>query len=355
MRAIVDPFLHVWPDRIEHPITGITVRAGDAAYATLRRLITVGDVDDLTEIERAELRAGEWLVEPGDHLASRFRLRVVSLETHSACNQACYFCPVSIAPRADTSMSDALFESIVDQLSAFKATLEAVFLSNYNEPTADAGFIARCQALARRGLPIALNTNATGLTPSRIDALNALGPLRLISVNLSTLDRDRYARDRGADHLNLVLRNLDHAATRPLAAEMLIVVLGDGNEQHAHDVETITARFKGTRFVVQAHRIMDRAGHLSIGLKPEVAHQKLRGCDNLGSRPLQHLHVTASGECVFCCEDYDAHHLIGDLRTASIVDVLSGEAMARLRRWSYGLEEAPAQFMCRKCVFAIAR
>jgi hypothetical protein len=29
-----------------------------------------------------------------------------------------------------------------------------------------------------------------------------------------------------------------------------------------------------------------------------------------------------------------------------------GDEIAKLRRWVYGLEEAPADFMCRDCVFA---
>jgi len=32
---------------------------------------------------------------------------------------------------------------------------------------------------------------------------------------------------------------------------------------------------------------------------------------------------------------------------------LGGETMARLRRWTYGVEEAPDDFLCRRCEFAI--
>ena len=34
--------------------------------------------------------------------------------------------------------------------------------------------------------------------------------------------------------------------------------------------------------------------------------------------------------------------------------VLSGDEIARLRRMIYGLERAPDDFICRKCVFALA-
>jgi MoaA/NifB/PqqE/SkfB family radical SAM enzyme len=285
---------------------------------------------------------------------------VVSIETHTVCNQACVFCPVSIAPREAQSMDDALFARIVHQLASFRDTIEAIFLSSYNEPTLDPRLVEHCELLMRTGLPVALNTNATGLTPARVDRLAALGVLRLLSVNLSTLDRDRYKSDRGHDHLDLVLRNLDYAAQRLVATDMVIAVLGDEDDAHARTVDAVRNRFAGTRFQVRGHAVMDRAGRLPIGLKPEPAPdgrgpQRLAGCENLGSRPLQHLHITPAGRCVFCCEDYDERYIVGDLETMTLRQVLESDAMAQLRRWSYGLDEAPDDFICRKCIFALRR
>ena len=33
-------------------------------------------------------------------------------------------------------------------------------------------------------------------------------------------------------------------------------------------------------------------------------------------------------------------------------DSIAGDELAKMRRWIYGIEEAPADFMCRDCVFA---
>ncbi|HVR29928.1 MAG TPA: SPASM domain-containing protein, partial [Thermoanaerobaculia bacterium] len=202
-------------------------------------------------------------------------------------------------------------------------------------------------------LPPAVLTNGTGLTPERADALCALGGLRYLSINLSTLDRSRYARDRGGDHLELVLRNLDHLARLPVADEMVIVVLGQGDDVHRRDHEEIAARFAGTRFEVKRFEVMDRAGYLRIGIKPSAPTRRLRGCENTGSRPLQHLHITPRAKAIFCCQDYEEYHVVGDLTTESVAGILAGPELAKLRRWSYGLEEAPADFMCRKCVYAL--
>jgi MoaA/NifB/PqqE/SkfB family radical SAM enzyme len=227
-------------------------------------------------------------------------------------------------------------------------------MNNYNEPTADARFVEQVATLRSYGLPPAVLTNGSGLTPQRVDELLAVGGLRYLSVNLSTLDRERYRRDREADHLPVVLRNLTYLKDIRLAPRMEIVVLGQGDDVHRRDVEEIRARFEGTCFDVKRFEIMDRAGRLPIGLKPPAPKARLCGCDNVGSRPVEHLHITAKGTCVLCCEDYDARYVVGDLTIQSVADVLAGPELAKFRRWTYGEEDAPEDFMCRQCVFARA-
>jgi len=347
----VNPFLHIDADRIYNPLTDRTLTAGDMAYDQLRSVL--GGEAAVDDGGRDGLERDGWLVR-GD-VSHRSRLKIVSLETMIACNQKCYFCPVSIAPREDYEMPVALFESIVNQLTEYRDTLESVFLQSYNEPTLDRRFVDFCRTLFAADLPVAVLSNGSGLTPAKVDALIEAGPLRYICINLSTLNRERYIHDRGEDHLAAVLRNLEYVKTRPLAPVMKIVVLGTGDWVHDADFDAITARFAGSRFSVERHVVMDRAGWLDVGLKPDAPKRELAGCDNVGSRPLQHLHITPRGQCVLCCEDYDENYVVGDLTTNTIEEVLAGPALATMRKWVYGVEEAPADFMCRDCVFARTR
>lgn len=349
-RLVPSPFLHDEPERVYNPLTDRALAAPDPLFAALAAVRASGDAPTV-ELRR-QLREGLWAVPAGDDLSRRFHLKVVSLEAHSVCNQACYFCPVSVDPRKAYFMPTELYERIVAELSAFRDTIDGVCMINYNEPTADRRFVEQVGILKKAGLPPAVLTNGSGLTPDRVDAILALGGLRYLSVNLSTLNREDYARDRGVDQLDLVLRNVDYAKDKPLAEEMDIVVLGQKDDAHRRAHEEITVRFEGTRFRVKPYEIMDRAGYLPVGLRPDRPHVRLRGCDNLGSRPLQHLHVTPQGTCVLCCEDYDEKYVVGDLTRQSVREVLEGEPLARLRRFAYGVEEAPADFICRKCVFA---
>jgi hypothetical protein len=351
-RLVANAFLHVGRDRVYNPLTDLLLTEGQPGYADLRRVIGGAGSAELPGPAVEALLGAGWLVDADVDLSRHFRLKYVSLEAHTVCNQSCYFCPVSIAPREPYFMPMELYRDIVQQLTAWKDTIEAVFMINYNEPTADKRFVEQVGVIRAAGLSPAVLTNGTGLTPDRVDALAALGGLRFLSINLSTVDRERYTDTRGNDHLGKVLENLDYVRDKPLAERMDIIVLGTGDEAHQRDFEEISERFANSRFAVSKHRVMDRAGLLQIGAKPPKPHQRLCGCENVGSRPLHHLHITPHGKVLLCCEDYYENHVIGDLNESSVADVLTGPEVAQLRRWVYGLEEAPADFMCRKCVFA---
>lgn len=351
----LNPFLHHGPGRFYDPLTDRMLVQGDPAFASLLAVNAGAGVETLPEADRRRLAAEGWLLPAEEDPAHRYLLKYVSLEAHTVCNQACYFCPVSIAPREDYFMPTELYERIVGELAAWRDTIEAVFMINYNEPTADRRFVEQVRAIRAAGLPPAVLTNGTGLTPQRIDALIEMGGLRYLSINLSTLDRERYTKERGGDHLEMVLRYLDYAKDKPVAEQMDMVVLGTGDENHRRDFQEISQRFAGSRFQMKSYEVMDRAGYLQIGLKPALPLQRLCGCDNIGSRPLQHLHITPRGQCVLCCEDYDAKYVVGDLTRESVREVLTGPTLARMRRWVYGIEESPRDFICRGCSFALTR
>lgn len=220
---MASPYLHFDGWQVVNPLTNVTLTPADRLFAPLHDLRASRPVDGA--IGR-ELQAGLWAIPDGTDLSTRFRLKVVSLEAHSVCNQACYFCPVSVAPREKSFMPTELYERIVAELSAFRDTIEGVCMNNYNEPTVDRRFVQQVATIKAAGLPPAVLSNGSGLSPDRVDALLELGGLRYLSVNISTLEKDRYARDRGVDQLETVVRNLDYMRDKPVAEEMDLVVLG---------------------------------------------------------------------------------------------------------------------------------
>ena len=352
----INPFLHVDPDQIYNPQTDGTLNPDDRGFSELQRVHDdASTLHSLPDELRTHLEQGEWLVDVAADLSRRFLLKYVSLESHTVCNQACYFCPVSISPRDHFFMPTELYESIVSQLAKYQGTIEAVSMINYNEPTVDKRFLDQIRLLKHHGLPPAVLTNGTGLAPKRVDAIMEMGGLSHLSINLSTIDPERYAAERGGNHLGTVLRNLSYIKDLEIAPSMEIVVLGTRDDNHHRDFDEISAEFSGSRFQVKFYEIMDRAGNLPVGQRPEGQGNRLCGCDQTGSRPIQWLHVTPAGECVLCCQDYYEDYVVGDLNNETVEEVLSGDRMAQYRRWLYGIDESPMDFICRKCIYARTR
>ena len=251
----VNPYLHISVDRIYNPLTDRALTAGDDGFARLRAFIDGrGDAEGLA--------ADGWVLRDGEDLSRRHLLKIVSLETLTTCNQRCYFCPVSVAPREDEEMPVALFERIVDELMAFRPTLDGIFLQSYNEPTIDRRFVDFVRTLFAADLPVAVLSNATGLTPPKVDALLEAGALRYLCINLSTMNADDYKQDRGADHLGVVLRNLDYLKDKPLADDMRVVVLGELDDKHRAAFDAIQQRFAGSRFTMMMHHAT--AGSITV-------------------------------------------------------------------------------------------
>jgi Radical SAM superfamily/Iron-sulfur cluster-binding domain len=345
----VNPYLHFEESRIYNPLTDRALLIEETGYRHFRTFQEHGLADE------ALIRDG-WIVPAESDLSRRFHLKIVSLETVTTCNQKCYFCPVSIAPRDDEEMPTELFERIVGELTEFRSTIDGVFLQSYNEPTIDRRFVDHCRTLFDAKLPVAVLSNGSGLVPKKADALLAAGKLRFLCINLSTLDEERYERDRGENHVKVVMRNIDYAKDLPLADEMRIIVLGSGDAEHRENFEAVRERYAGSRFDVQQHLTVDRgAWHLEVGKKAVQRVGRLAGCELIGSRPLQHLHITATGDCILCCQDYDENYVVGDLKSQNVRQVLEGDEMARMRRMAYGVEDSPEDFICRSCVFAITR
>src|SRR5579859_2561636 len=97
---IVNPFLHLGTEQVHNPLNDRTVKAGEPGFGRLRALASGEEtLEDLNTQERAAFAAEGWLLSGDTDPAERYYLKYVSLEAHTVCNQSCYFCPVSFAPR----------------------------------------------------------------------------------------------------------------------------------------------------------------------------------------------------------------------------------------------------------------
>ena len=355
--AAVSPFVHRFEDRVESPLTGRVLRRDDPLFASLDRMSPSGAPEHgprLTAGEFQRLLAEGFLVEDVGAAAHRSRLMYASIETCTTCNHRCAFCPVSVDPRGREVMPQDLFERIVTEVVEEGTPGVAVFLNNYNEPTVDPLFLDRLRFLFGKGVPTAILTNASHLTPEKAEAVRGMGTLRYLGVNLPTVDPARYREMHGTNDLPRILTNIDYLLRHPVSEENAFVVLGYGDERHDRDLAEIERTYEGSGWTARKFVVQSRAGLVET-THDRVHRAALGGCDQIGSRPFQHLHVVASGRAIFCCQDYYERYPVGDLRRQTVREVLASDELARLRRWAYGAEEAPEDFICRGCEFALER
>ena len=115
---VASPYLHTEDGRIHNPMTDRDLTPESADFRPLARLVAGELVPaDLDGALRERLQTEGWLVDPGrlDQVSAGYFLKYVSLEAHTVCNQACYFCPVSVAPREPHYMPMEQYREIAER------------------------------------------------------------------------------------------------------------------------------------------------------------------------------------------------------------------------------------------------
>jgi MoaA/NifB/PqqE/SkfB family radical SAM enzyme len=126
------------------------------------------------------------------------------LETTNRCNLLCETCPrtfETLEPPAD--MSWELFTRIVDQVP----NVGRVVLHGVGEPMLVKALPKMIRYLKDRGIYVLFNTNGTLMQPKRFQELIDTG-LDELRVSLDAADRESYARVRGKDFFNRIVRDV---------------------------------------------------------------------------------------------------------------------------------------------------
>lgn len=354
---IVNPYLRQRGAEVENILNGRTVGGETPAGRALNALRGGGRFrigpSDLDGPVLSALSDGGFLLPGAANIFALSNLKYISLETNSICNQRCFFCPVSTNPLPLREMPVETVDDLARQARGFP-NFVAFFLNHYNEPFVDKRSPAILETLRRHGHRIAVNSNGSiGL--DRLDGEIPAGAIDLLTINLHTVDRETYRQERGRDHLEAVLANVAGYREAGIAKEMRVVVLGFGDGRHEANVAAVEAHFAGTGISVMRHGLGERCGAIELAEADGVIEgpKILAGCEQTGSRVLEHLHILADGRAIICCEDYDTEEVVGDVHRQSLEDILAGEPMQALRRTIYGFDEASADFICSRCEYAL--
>ncbi len=284
-------------------------------------------------------------------------LKEVSIETATTCNQRCTFCPVAVTRRAKENLSLERLEKILSGINPEQ--IQDIHIVGFYEPTYDKQLVEKITVIRKAGFNFSIFTNASGLKPNLTDKLLNLEVSR-ITINLSTLDETEYQQTRGTKDLKRILPNLDYllsqVRTQTQKPIITIIILGALDQQHGTNIQMITNKYSEYSDVLgfQISPFGDYAGDVKTKLVPrkQFNHQNLVGC----AREYQNerLYFNAQGEAVLCCQDYFGQYKLGNIDESSVTEIHQGKNITEWRQWISGEEDAPEDFICRSCLFALS-
>lgn len=284
----------------------------------------------------------------------RSRIRYIQLETGTACNYRCVYCPVAYFPRKGTFLPMPLIERIIGEFELFPR-LQKIYLNGYDEPTLNPRLAEIVGKLAHLPAHITLFTNATNLTPGLADRLAETGANIEFDIHLSAVNRDDFVQIHQSSLLDRVMANLRYLAQGFAHLQRVNVCVSmqaldtprdDRLWRELHDT------FRDTPLLTFRWKPNDRAGllgHTPYAL--DCHHQVLRGC-TLDNRTEEWIHIAATGNVILCCQDYEESHVLGHVADSTLAEILNSPIRHRFHEWTMGEIEAPADYICRRCTFA---
>ncbi len=250
----------------------------------------------VSSIARIRRRIGQWLTCPPPAM--------VCIETITTCNRRCTYCPNSLfdrgLPQNQQVMAVNLFRQIIDDLASAGWRGEIV-PHLYGEPLLDTR-LPELVSYVRANLvhsTISLFSNGDYLTMGRYRELVNCGINRFVITQHSVVPHAEVA-----------------------------AILNDRQRQGRQEVEFVYSRL-GT--------LRNRGGLLAgAGHRPAAC-----------SVPAHTMYIMVSGDAVFCCDDYLATSVMGNVFEGNVLSVWERRGYRRLRHeTAHGIFRLP---ICRNC------
>ncbi|MFG3558674.1 radical SAM/SPASM domain-containing protein [Micromonospora sp. NPDC047557] len=280
-------------------------------------------------------------------------IRYVQIETGTACNYKCRYCPVTYHPRSGGFLPLSIIAGLVADLTALPS-LEQIYLNGYDEPTINPQLVEVFRILAPVRAKVILLTNGTRLDRNLAEQIIDTGADVEFDIHLSAADPDEFRRVHQSPLHSVVMRNLDGLAASDVTGRVDVHVSMQGRDDVADNANfaALRARFADTAFQVHRYEPNDRAGLLRNEYHEANYKQTLRGC-GLQNRTQEWLHVNATGVAVLCCQDYFAQYPIGRVGESTLIELAGSVARRRFHAWTTGEQQAPSDYLCRRCSHAV--
>ncbi len=264
----------------------------------------------------------------------------ILIETQFGCNAGCVFCQYpqlkDDLPRG--RMTDATFEKIAKECAG--RGVERFILALDNEPLMD-GSIGKKFELLKEHCPEAkrnLTTNASLLTPEKIDELIGSGAVNEIFLSINGESKEVY-EDLMKLPFERTMKCLDYFCDwlrkhPEIRKDLDIAVKVVNTRRVTPELEQMRERWEkkeGFRFLVLD---MDNRGdQLDMGKESTLAQDQDDMKPNTTCRrPFNTLTLSWEGQAVICCVDYMREVKLGSVHEMSVYEIWNGPWATQIRK-----------------------
>ena len=128
---------------------------------------------------------------------SQFGYSILQIETYSACNMKCQFCPYPLRLDKDSLLDDRLIVNLIDSIDPSDPGFEYITLSQFNEPLMDERIFKFYRYLRTLNIPNLAITNGLLLNSSSIRSELISSKPNKVKISLQTINNEKFALQRG--------------------------------------------------------------------------------------------------------------------------------------------------------------
>lgn len=256
-----------------------------------------------------------------DEQPCRFPLKI-QIQTTTACDAKCSFCPKSSLPDERRQMTEELFNRIIAECRREKPDLIELYF--HGEPLLDDRLEIFCTR-TKNHCPDSLVAIITGLTSLSADRAGSLAASGLDVMFVSVNTPGEFSEIMLTKMLESVARSQDIFQKHD--KQLVVVTLGNLHDrqtaalyqQHCARLGLTLESFRATSRIGDAR--LDR--YFCADDRPP---------QRLCERPFTKAYIRYNGDVVLCCEDWHYQRVLGNVKTSSLSEIWNGPDYLSVRR-----------------------
>lgn len=271
----------------------------------------------------------------------------IAIETTNDCNASCKMCPHPIMKRKIGVMNDKTFDLILKRLCEEKIPVNAIIMNGFGEPFMDGGFIERLEKVKREGYRIKFHTNGSLIISPQARKLIDIG-VDEINVSFNATTPKNYYKimrlnfEKTVNNIVFLIKERNKRGLKKPVVRISSVLLKE-NEREVKKHIRKWRKLADSVTVTKAHSWTGKIKVDSYLRTP--SYTKTWPC-----RSLWHdFYIAYNGDFLVCCQDYEGHVVIGNIRRDKISKFITSSLMNKWRRSHLRRRRELLSEMCQNC------